>query len=118
MQLQNTSDITQSENEKLHNISAKLASGLSKIVDNKIAENLRSINDEISSKLENLKGFVKESLKFVSSQLLEERDRLTKDLESLKKINVTCVQNQNTIKQNRTTFEKVCTCYKVTFVKT
>lgn len=107
MQLQNTSGMAESEHGRLHNISAKLASGLSEIVDNKIAENLRSVNDEISSKLENLKAFVKESLDAVSNQFSVERDRLTKDLEDLKKVNQTCVENQNKIQENRRTFEKI-----------
>lgn len=95
------------ECDRLHQISTKLASGISNLVNNKIAENLRSLNEEISSKLKNYKTFVKESLSQVSNEFLEEHDRLAKEIENLKTINQSCRENQNKIQQNRKTFEKV-----------
>ena len=100
--------MAKTEDSRLHEISAKLASKLPEIVDNKIAENLRSINEEISLKLENLKIFVKESLSFVANHLLKDRDRLATDLKNLKKVNEACIENQNKIQESRKTFEKVC----------
>lgn len=106
-QLQESSAMANKECDRLHQISTKLASGISNLVNNKIAENLRSLNEEISSKLKNYKTFVKESLSQVSNEFLEEHDRLAKEIENLKTINQSCRENQNKIQQNRKTFEKI-----------
>ncbi|XP_043480001.1 kinesin-like protein Klp61F [Leptopilina heterotoma] len=106
LQLQSTSGIVDKECDRLHQISSKLASGLSELVNNKITENLRSLNKEMTSKLENYKLFMNETLSQVSNELVEEHDRLASEINNLKAIKQSCQENQNNIQQNRKTFEK------------
>ncbi|XP_061932410.1 kinesin-like protein Klp61F [Apis cerana] len=91
----------------LNNISFYIAQKLQQLIENKIAENLQVLNDDVSQNIDNLIEFTKETIILISKYSIEKQDCLNKKILEIKEHIKNIRQNQNDISEKRTNFIKM-----------
>lgn len=97
----------------LNNISFYIAQKLQQLIENKIAENLQVLNDDVSQNIDNLIEFTKETIILISKYSIEKQDCLNKKILEIKEHIKNIRQNQNDISEKRTNFIKVKICFNM-----
>lgn len=68
----------------LNNISFYIAQKLQQLIENKIAEDLQVLNDDVSQNIDNLIEFTKETVISISKYSIEKQDCLNKQILEIK----------------------------------
>ncbi|XP_032682727.1 kinesin-like protein Klp61F [Odontomachus brunneus] len=83
-EIEHTSNMTDHECKFLNDISSKLTSKISDLIQNEIAKNLRLLSENLFQKLDKLLTYTNESINQVCDHRLQERENLYKNISEIK----------------------------------
>lgn len=101
------SDMTEQQASILLETSAKLAPRIQELCENKIAENLRLVNEQTAKKFENMLTYIKDSTATFSETLLADHEKLLKRIVEMQDIIETLKRAQDESAKRRNDFLQV-----------
>lgn len=106
-QVSEASGMTEQQTGVLQEISAKLAPRIQELCENKIAENLRLVNEQTAKKLENMLIYIQDSTATFCETLLADHERLSKRMVEMQETIETSKREQVEAAKRRNDFSQV-----------